>query len=102
AGVEHDGHVRGDLAAGGADRLVPAGQRVDQCGGPGDGGLCAGVGVPGQRDAAVAGDDQAQAYQAQVGALLLGLPALGDRGALVAGIDEGGEVGHVQGDGGAV
>ena len=81
---------------------MPGAQRPDQGGELGDVGLVAGVGAPGQRDPAVAGDDQAQADQAQVGALLLGLPALGDRGALVAGIDEGGEVGHVQGHGGAV
>jgi len=80
---------------------VPGGQDVNH-GELRDVGLVAGIGVPGQRDPAVAGDHQAQAHQAQVGALLLGLPALGDRGALVAGIDEGGEVGHVQGDGGAV
>jgi hypothetical protein len=34
----------------------------------------AGVGVPGQRDAAVPGDDQSQAGQPEVGAFLLALP----------------------------
>ena len=101
-GVEHHRHLGGLLPAGGADRGMPGGQDADHGGELGDVGLVAGVGVPGQRNAAVPGDDQAQADQAQVGALLLGLPALGDRGALVAGIDEGGEVGHVQGDRGAV
>ncbi len=101
-GVEHHRHLGRLLAAGSADRGVPGGHDVDHGGELGDVGLVAGVGVPGQRDAAVAGDDQAQAGQPQVGALLLGLAPLGDRGALVAGIDESGEVGHVQGDGGAV
>jgi hypothetical protein len=61
-------------------------------------GLSPGQAVPGQRDPAVAGDDQAQAHQPQVGALLLGLAPLRDRRPLVAGIDEGREVRHVQGD----
>src|ERR1019366_7758059 len=88
-------------AAGRADRGVPGGQDAAHGGELGDVGLVAGAGVPGQRDAAVAGDDQARAGQPQVGPLLPGPAALGDRGALAAGIDEGGEAGHVRGDGGA-
>ncbi len=96
-GVEDDRHLGLRLAAGGADLGMPAGQRIDHGLELGDVGLVAWVGVPGQRDPAVAGDHQAQPGQPQVGALLLGLAALGDRRLLVAGIDEGGEVGHVQG-----
>ena len=71
-------HLGRLLAAGSADRGVPGGQHVDHGGELGDLGLVAGVGVPGQRDAAVAGDHQAQARQAQVGEPLPGLAALGE------------------------
>ena len=76
--------------------LVLAAQRLDHGGELGDVRPVAGVGVPGQRDPAVPGDDQAQPHQPQVGALLLGLAALRDRGFAVRGVDEGGEVRHVQ------
>ncbi len=81
---------------------MPAAELADHRGELGDVGLVAGVGVPGQRDPAVAGDHQAQADQPQVGAFLLGLAALGHWRLLVPGADEGGEVGHVQGHRGAV
>ena len=56
----------------------------------------AGIGVADERDAAVGGDHQAQADQAQVDPLLLGVAPLGDRRPVVGRIDEGGEVGHVE------
>jgi hypothetical protein len=83
-------------AGGGADRLVPGAELADQGGELGDVGPVARVGPPGQRDAAVAGNDQAQPDQPQVGALLLGLAALRDRRLAVRRVDEGGEVGQVQ------
>jgi hypothetical protein len=97
-GVEDDGQRVG-LAAEGA---VAAGQLVEDGAELGDVGLVARVGVGGQRDAAVAGDDQAEADQAQVEPFLLGLAPLGQRGARVGGVDERGEVGHVQREGGDV
>jgi len=42
------------------------------------------IGVAGDRHATVAGHDQPEADQAQIDPFLLGLAALGDRGALVA------------------
>ncbi len=71
-------------------------QEVDHGGELGDVGAVAGVGVGDQRDTAVAGDDQAEPDQTQIGAFLFGLAALGDRRLGVAGVDVGGEVGHVQ------
>ena len=79
-----------------ADRLVLDLELVDHAGELGDVGLVAGVGVPGQRDPAVPGDDQPEPDQPQVRPLLLGFPALRDRRLAVGGGDEGGEVGHVQ------
>ncbi len=58
--------------------------------------------MPDQGDAAIAGDDQAQADQPQIGAFLFCLAALGDIGVGVGGVDERGEVGHVEGHGGGV
>ena len=49
-----------------------------------------------ERDAAVCRDDKAEADEAKVGSLLLGVAALGDRGAVVRGVDIGGEVRHVE------
>ena len=101
SGVKYHRHLGRLLAAGGADRGVPGGQMTIMAGncvtsGLSPGSSCQVSGIPPSRVTTRPG------HQAQVGALLLGLPALGDRCALVAGIDEGGEVGHVQGDGGAV
>ena len=62
----------------------------------GDVGLVARVGVADEGDAAVGGDDEAEPADAQVGPLLLGVAALGDRGTLVARVDPGGEVRHVE------
>ena len=76
---------------------MPGGQGLDHVRELGDVRLAAGVGVAQQRDAAVAGDHQAQADQPQVRALLLGLAPLRDGRPGVAGIDERGEVRHVQG-----
>ena len=59
-GVEDDGQRPGC----GAQRAVAAGQFIDHGGELGDVGLVAGVGVGEQGDAAVAGDDQAEADQA--------------------------------------
>ena len=75
---------------------MPGGQGGDHVRELGDVGLVAGVGVREQRDPAVAGDHQPQSDQPQVGAFLFGLAALRDRRLVVAGVDEGGEVGHVQ------
>jgi hypothetical protein len=47
-------------------------------------------------DAAISGDDEAEPDDAQVGPLLLGVPAPRDRGSVVRRIDPGGEVRHVQ------
>ncbi len=91
-GVEHDG----EFLVGGGDRPVAGHQLIDDVGEHLHVVVVAGVGVADQRDPAVAGDDHAQPDQPQVGALLLGVPALGDRRLLIAGIDVGGEVGHVQ------
>ena len=52
--------------------------------------------MPGQRDPAVPGDDQAQPDQPQVRAFLLGLAPLRDRRLAVAGVNVRGEVSHVQ------
>jgi len=49
-----------------------------------------------QRDATVGRHDEAQPDEAQVGAFLFGVAALGDRGPLVRGVDVGREVGHVE------
>lgn len=79
-----------------------------RCRSPGTGrgadvGPVTGVGVPGHWEAAVARDHQPEPDQSQVGALLFGLAAaLRDPRFLVRGGDEGGEVGHVKGDGGDV
>ncbi len=77
-----------DLAAG-VERGQPAepGFIDDRAGG--------GAGVPGQRDPAVVGDDQAQAGEAQAGAFLPGLAPLRGRRLLIAGVGEGREVRHV-------
>ncbi len=98
SGVEDDGQRPG-LAA---ECAVAAGQFIDHGSELGDVGLVAGVGVGEQRDAAVAGDDQAEADQAQVEAFLFGLAALGQRRTGVGRVDEGREVGHVQREGGDV
>ena len=79
------------------DQVPVAGdQLVDDRGELGDVGPVPGIGVADHRHPAVAGDHQRQPDQPQVGAFLFGLAALRDRRALVAGVDEGGEVGHVQ------
>ena len=49
-----------------------------------------------ERDAAVGGDDEPETEDAQVGPLLLGMAALGDRSTLVPRVDPGGEVCHVE------
>jgi hypothetical protein len=72
-GVEDDGQRAGRPAEGG----VAAGQLIDHGGELRDAGLVAGIGVGGQWDAAVAGDHQAEADQAQVEPFLFGLAALG-------------------------
>ena len=97
-GVEHHGDVRGGQVRPAAAQTASyrACSCVDHVGELGDVGAVAGVGVPDQRDPAVPGDDQAEPDQAQVGAFLLGLAPLRDRRLVVAGVDEGGEVGHVQ------
>ena len=80
-----------------AHQVAVAGhQLVDDRDELGDVGPVAGIGVADHRHPAVAGDHQRQPDQPQVGAFLFGLAALRDRRALVAGVDEGGEVGHVQ------
>src|SRR5665647_3969474 len=66
------------------------------------GGAVAGVGVAGDGDRAVAGHGQGEPDQAQVIALLLGVAPLGDRGPVVARVDERGEVRHVQREAGQV
>ena len=75
---------------------MPGGQDREHLRELGDVRLAAGVGMRKQRDAAVPGDHQAQADQPQVRAFLLGLAALRDRHPGVAGVDEGGEIRHVQ------
>ncbi len=101
ADVEHYGHVCGDLAAG-ANRLVPAGERIDHgrdwvTSGLSPGQACQVSGMPPSWVTTRPRPTRRRSVR-----LMLGLAALGDRGAFVAGIDEGGEVGHVRGDGGAV
>jgi len=74
---------------------VAGDQCVDHGSELGDVGPVAGVGVAEYRHAPVAGYHQRQTDQAQVAAFLFGPPALSNRRLLVAGVDEGGEVGHV-------
>jgi hypothetical protein len=90
-GVEDDRQAAG-VGQGG----VAGGEFIDDGGELGDVGPVSGVGVPGHRDPAVTGDDQAETDQAQVVAFLLGVPALGDRCLGVARVDERREVRHVQ------
>jgi len=44
----------------------------------------------------VGGHDQAESDKAEIGAFLFRVPTLGDRGAIIGGVDVGGEVRHVQ------
>ncbi len=90
-GVEHHREPGGGSHGG-----VAVGERVDDGGELGHVGPVARIRVGDDRDAAVAGDDQTQPDQAQIGALLLRVPALRDRRRVVAGVDEGREVRHVQ------
>jgi hypothetical protein len=78
------------------DGGVPSRQLVDHGAELGDVGLVARIGVGHQGNAAVAGHDQPQPDQAQVATFLLGLTPRRDRRFRVGGVDEGGEVGHVQ------
>ena len=87
---------QGEVFDAGRELPVAAGQFVQQPGELGDVGTVAGVGVRQQRDRAVAGDDQTQPDQPQVHPFLFRFAALGDRGLVVAGVDVGGEVRHVQ------
>lgn len=101
-----DGLVGGRVAAGVMDHRQPCGgagqgaepteQLVDHAGELGYVGPVALVGVMQDRHAAIAGHHQAHPDQAQVEPLLLGVASLGELGAGVGGVDEGGEVGHVQ------
>jgi hypothetical protein len=75
---------------------VLAAKLADHRGKLGDVRAVTGVGVPAERDPAVAGDHQSQADQPQVAPFLLRLAPLRDRGLLVRRGDEGSEVGHVQ------
>ncbi|MCJ7754656.1 MAG: hypothetical protein MUP13_08830 [Thermoanaerobaculales bacterium] len=79
-----------------AEVPVAGDEFVDDSGELGDVGTVAGIGVRQYRHSAVAGHDQRQADQPQVHTLLFRFTALGDRGAVVGGVDVGGEVGHVQ------
>ena len=74
------GEVRGEAAEGGGIGLV------------------AGVGAVQQGQAGLGGDEQGDADDAQGLATLLGMAALGQRGALVEGVDVGEEVGGVEQD----
>jgi hypothetical protein len=96
-GVEYDRHLRRARIGPGrrADRLVLGLELADHAGELGDVGPVPRVGVPGQREPAVPGDDQPEPDQPQVRALLLGFAPLRDRRLGVGGGDEGGEVGHV-------
>jgi hypothetical protein len=104
SGVEHDGHVgrgarcrRVGAGRGGGQGGVSGRESGDHGRELGDVGLVARVGVGQQRDAAGAGDDEPEPDQAQIGSFLFRLAPLRDRRSGVAGVDEGGEVGHVQG-----
>jgi hypothetical protein len=87
---------QGQIAGPAGQMSEPGGQLFEHQRELGDVGPVTGVGVRQQRDAAIAGDDQAQTDQPQVRAFLLGFPALGDGCLVVAGVDVGGEVRHVQ------
>jgi len=65
-------------------------------------GLVARIGVADERDGSVGGHHKPEADDAQVRPLLLGVPPLSDRGARIARIDPGGEVGHVEHETGQV
>lgn len=85
----------GQLPRVGAEAAVAGRQLVDHVGELGDIRTVAGIGVREQRDAAVAGDHQAEPDQAQVRAFLLGLAPTGlprER----CRVDEGGHIGHIQ------
>src|SRR6266851_4713523 len=99
-GVEDHGHLgrAGRHAGLGGDCPVLGEELIDHRGELGDIGPVAGVGMMGQRDPAVPGDDQAQPGQPQVASLLPGLAALRDRRLAVRRGDEGREVRHVQSD----
>ena len=81
---------------------VPGHQQVDHVRELGDVGPVARVGMGDQRHPAVAGDDQTEPDDPQVGSLLFGLAPRGDGRLVVGGVDVGGEVGHVQRQGGDV
>jgi hypothetical protein len=70
----------GQFPARGGEGPEAPGQLGHHRGKPGDIGPVARIGVRHQRDAAVDRHHQAQAHQAQIGALLLGVASLGDRG----------------------
>jgi hypothetical protein len=92
AGVEDHGQILNAAS----EFLVAGRQLIDDGGELGDVGTVARVSARDHRHAAVAGDHQRQPSQPQVMTFLLGPAALGDRGPGIAGIDEGGEVGHIQ------
>ncbi len=96
SGVEDHGYRPRHRRHGGVCRVAGT-QFSEHRGELGHVGFVAGIGVRQQRDPAVAGDDQAQTDQTQIGALLLGFAPLGQGCLGVARVDEGSEVRHVQG-----
>src|ERR1019366_3936101 len=84
------------VAVGVQEGGVAGGQFVEYLTKLGDVGAVPGVGVAGDRDGAVAGDDQGEPDQSQVVSFLFGVAAFGDRGSVACGVDERREVRHVQ------
>ena len=78
------------------DRGEAGDQLVHEGGELGDVGLVSGIGVGDERDPAVHRHDEPEATDAQVIALLLRMSPLRDRGTLIARVDPGGKVRHVE------
>ena len=96
AGVVDQGELTRTGPGAVGDRAEAGDEFVDHLGELGDIWAVAGIGVGDERDAAVSGHDEPETNEAQVGAFLFGVASLGDRGAVVARVDVGREVRHVQ------
>ena len=87
---------QGDVFGTAVDLAVACDERVGQAGESGGIGLVSRVGMMQQRQVEVGGDEESEADDPQ--RLFLAVAALGQRAALVEGVDEGEEVGGVEQD----